>query len=82
MSFVGEARLGDPLRMPGQRLALPAATRPWLPLAVRAREALAFGLACVWWVIRAQVADRHRFPPEAVEPPPAAWLSRFRMPRP
>jgi hypothetical protein len=68
--------------MPGQRLALPAAARPLVSLTNRVQEALAFWLACVWWVIRAQVADYHRFPPEAVEAPPARWLNRFRMPRP
>jgi hypothetical protein len=76
MSFVAARGGGEARPMPGQRLALPAA-----PRIARVREALAFWVACVWWVIRAQVADHHRFPPTAVEPPPAAWLNRFRMPR-
>jgi hypothetical protein len=77
MSFVTARPGGDPRGMPGQRLALPAAART-----AQVREALAFGVACVWWVIRAQVADHHRFPPEAVEAPPAPWLNLFRAPRP
>ena len=41
--------------------------------------ALAHLLACAWWVFRAQVADLHGFPAEAVEAPPADWLKGFRM---
>jgi len=48
----------------------------------RAPAALRHAWACVWWSVRAHVADVHQLPrAEALEPPPARWLEGRPEPR-
>jgi hypothetical protein len=54
------------------RLAPPAETTP----AVSSPAAgLRQAFACLWWLVRAHMADVHLMPRnDALEPPPARWL--------
>lgn len=45
------------------------------PEASSVTAGLSQGWACLWWLMRAHMADLHGMPRrEALEPPPARWL--------